>query len=74
VNALALLQNWVLRGQIHAGAPTACDLSLTDMSFIRSMPACRFPAYPQYDGRGDPNQASSFQCVARLDHPLSTLK
>jgi hypothetical protein len=35
------------------------------MRFIRSMPACRFPAYPHYRGTGDVNQAASFACVAR---------
>jgi feruloyl esterase len=74
VNALALLEDWVLRGQTPPDAPIAYDLSLTDMRFIRSMPACRFPAYPQYDGRGDPKQAVSFKCVARPDFELPTLK
>jgi hypothetical protein len=65
VDALAMLEDWVLRGQVPPDAPVARNLSLQDMSFIRAMPACRFPAYPQYDGAGDPKQAASFRCVPR---------
>ena len=65
VNALAILEDWVLRGIAPPDAPTAYDLGIEDMRFIRSMPACRFPAYPRYKGAGDPNQAASFDCVAR---------
>jgi Tannase and feruloyl esterase len=64
VNALAMLEDWVLRGVAPPDAPIAQDLGLEDMHFIRSMPACRFPAYPQYQG-GDPKQAASFRCMAR---------
>lgn len=69
VNALAMLEDWVLKGVTPPDAPVALNLSLQDMSFIRSMPACRFPAFPQYQG-GDVNQASSFRCVARPDFVL----
>ena len=73
VNALEILENWVLRGVQPPDAPVAWNLSLTDMSFVRSMPACRFPAWPQYDGKGDPKQAASFRCVARPSFPLPNL-
>lgn len=65
VNALAMLEDWVLRGTPPPDAPVAQELDLKDKRFVRSMPACRFPAWPQYDGRGDPKQATSFRCVAR---------
>ena len=42
----------------------AQDLDIADMHFIRSMPACRFPAWPRYVS-GDPKQAASFVCTAR---------
>ncbi len=70
VNALAMLEDWVLRGAQPPDAPVAWNLSLTDMAFQRSMPACRFPAWPQYDGRGDPKQAASFRCVPRPEFAL----
>lgn len=74
VNALAMLEDWVLRGTTPPDAPVAENLSLADMSFQRAMPACRFPAYPQYDGRGDPKQAASFRCVPRPEMALPQLR
>jgi feruloyl esterase len=73
VNALAMLEDWVLRGVTPPDAPVAQNLSLADMSFQRALPACRFPAWPQYDGRGDPKQAASFRCVARPEFVLPQL-
>jgi len=64
VNALALLEAWLLRGATPPDAPVAQDLDIADMRFIRSMPACRFPAWPRYVS-GDPKQAASFVCTAR---------
>jgi feruloyl esterase len=28
----------------------------------QSRPICPYPAYPHYDGKGDPKSAASFQC------------
>jgi len=66
VNALALLEAWLLRGATPPDAPVAQDLDIADMHFIRSMPACRFPAWPRYVA-GDPKQATSFACTPRAD-------
>jgi feruloyl esterase len=65
VNALAMLEDWVLRGATPPDAPVAYNLGIEDMRFLRSMPACRYPAWPQYNGQGDPDQATSFTCVPR---------
>ena len=65
VNALAMLEDWVLRGRTPPDAPVAQNLAIDDGHFIRAMPACRFPGYPQYTGTGDPNQATSFTCETR---------
>ena len=64
LNALAMLEDWVQRGIVPPDAPVAQELGLTDMRLIRSMPACRFPAYPRYNG-GDAKLAGSFSCVPR---------
>jgi hypothetical protein len=56
VNVLEIPQNWVLRGVQPTQAPMAWCLSLNDRRFLRSLPACRFPAYPQYDGKGTQKQ------------------
>lgn len=65
VNALALLEQWVLEGRSPPDAPVAFNLGIEDMRLINTMPACRFPAYAQYDGSGDPKSAASFRCVSR---------
>ena len=64
VNALAMLEDWVLHGRMPPDAPVAYNLSVKDGSFIASAPACRYPSYPRYIG-GDPKQAASFVCTPR---------
>ncbi|MCG2592419.1 tannase/feruloyl esterase family alpha/beta hydrolase [Ramlibacter sp. XY19] len=65
VNALAMLEDWVLRGQVPPDAPVAENRSIEDAALINTMPACRFPAWPRYNGSGDPKVAASFTCVPR---------
>lgn len=65
VNALAMLEDWVLRGTPPPDTPLAQDLDLETMAFKRSMPACRFPAWPRYNGSGDTMLAASYTCIAR---------
>jgi hypothetical protein len=64
VDALALLEDWVLRGRVPPDAPVAENRTVEDGTFVRSLPACRFPAYPRYVG-GDATQAASFRCTPR---------
>lgn len=65
LNALGILEDWVLKGQPPPDAPVAENRSIEDMRLTGSMPACRFPAYPQYNGTGAMAEASSFRCVPR---------
>ncbi len=74
VNALAILEDWLLRGVPPPDAPVALNQSLTDMRFIGAMPACRFPAYPQYDGSSDLKQAASFRRMPRPALAARTLR
>lgn len=67
VDALTILENWALKGQTPPDAPTAYNKNVSTGAFVRSMPACRYPAFPQYNGSGDPNQAGSFTCTSRPD-------
>ena len=64
VNALEILEDWVLRGKTPPDAPTAYELSIQNAGFIAARPACRYPAYPRYVA-GDPKQAASFACTPR---------
>ena len=52
VNALAMLEDWVLKGQTPPDAPVAENRSIEDMGLIAAMPACRFLAYAQYNAAG----------------------
>ena len=65
INALAMLEDWVLQGLSPPDEPVSYNLAIDDMRFVRSMPACRFPAYPRYKGTGDPNLSTQFTCVVQ---------
>lgn len=56
---LTPLVDWTEKGQ----APT--PPVATGKAFPgQSRPICPYPAYPHYDGKGDPKSAASFQCRA----------
>ncbi len=67
INALELLEKWTIDQQTPPDAPIAYDLDTTNGNFIRSMPACRYPAYPHYNGNGDETLSTSFTCIADSD-------
>jgi feruloyl esterase len=61
VDLLQALDTWV-----HQGRPP----SLQHLEYHSettggpARPLCAYPAYPRYDGSGDPKRATSFRCVA----------
>jgi hypothetical protein len=69
VDALGILEQWVERDVRPPESPTAYHMNPDSLSVIRTMPACRYPAYAHYSG-GDPNAAESFTCTPRRD-PLA---
>jgi feruloyl esterase len=56
-DALTALENWVERG-----IPPA-SLLATKQGSPLERPLCPYPALPRYNGTGDPNAASSFECA-----------
>jgi Tannase and feruloyl esterase len=64
---IAALVEWVENGS----APHILVASRSDAagSLLFTRPLCEDPAYPRYDGKGDPNDASSFRCVPSARHP-----
>ena len=72
IDALSILEKWVLNNELPPDAPIAYYKSVTDAKLLRSMPACRYPMYAQYKGSGDINAASSFTCTTRPD-PLALI-
>ncbi len=60
VPRLAALEDWVESGAAPADL-VALDANVAPRE--RSRPVCRYPAWPAYDGTGDPDLATSFSCV-----------
>ena len=58
---LAALSGWVESGQAPSGLVATRTDAVGNVLFSR--PICEFPAYPRYEGQGDPTDASSFRCV-----------
>ncbi len=58
---LTALDAWVTRGRAP-GTLTAAKLDPATGATLLTRPLCRYPQYPRYKGRGDPNSASSFAC------------
>lgn len=60
IQLLSTLDDWVQKG-VAPGTLIAVDANKKTAG--RSRPLCQYPAWPKYDGTGDPNIASSFLCV-----------
>jgi pimeloyl-ACP methyl ester carboxylesterase len=58
---LDTLESWVENG-IAPGSLVMSDTNASTKG--RTRPMCPYPTWPKYSGNGDPNQASSFTCVA----------
>ena len=60
-DSLGALDAWVEHGTAP-GPQIATDTGPTGKG--RQRPLCEYPAFPKYNGSGDPNQAASFTCAA----------
>jgi hypothetical protein len=56
------LEDWVERG---LSPTTLTVVDANPEAHGRSRPMCVYPAWPKYNGVGDPNLASSFSCVRK---------
>jgi feruloyl esterase len=66
-NALVALQRWVENGvtpQRIIATKYANDTPAAGIQMTR--PICPYPQIPRYSGRGDPNDARNFDCVANF--------
>lgn len=57
---LTALVNWVEKGEAPDALVAAKRDGQGEVQFQR--PLCEYPAYPHYDGGGDPDDAASFTC------------
>jgi feruloyl esterase len=63
IDTLGAMVDWVEHG--HAPETlTASKIDRTRGQTLFTRPLCRYPAYPRYRGKGDPDAADSFACVA----------
>lgn len=58
---LTALDHWVTNGQ---SPETLVGADIVRGTNGRTRPLCRYPTYPRYSGKGNPNLASSFTCAA----------
>lgn len=60
ISTLDALEAWVERG---AAPGNLLGTDANETTEARTRPVCRYPAWPRYRGQGDPDDASSFDCV-----------
>ncbi|SAK80727.1 tannase and feruloyl esterase [Caballeronia hypogeia] len=60
-DSLTTMENWVEKGV----APPAQTVADTTGVPGRTRPLCEYPAFPRYNGSGDVNSASSFNCASQ---------
>jgi hypothetical protein len=63
VDLLGALDSWVDKGQAPGALTQVTQERESPFKVTGSRPMCRYPLYPRYDGRGDPNAAASFSCA-----------
>jgi len=63
VDLLGELDAWVESGKAPDTLVQVSQESKAPFTVLSSRPMCRYPLYPRYDGRGDPEQVSSFTCT-----------
>ncbi|MEY9997406.1 hypothetical protein ABIE67_009525 [Streptomyces sp. V4I8] len=68
-DALTALENWTGYGRppVH---PVVTDMNPTAQG--RTRPLCEYPAWPRYNGSGDPDSATNFVCHRGAEQPGSS--
>jgi hypothetical protein len=64
VDMLDVLSDWVENGTAPGDLVQVAQQLAPPFPVIASRPMCRYPTYPRYRGRGDPNDAKNFRCTA----------
>lgn len=63
VDLLGALDTWVMKDEAPDILTQTAQETKPPFATIASRPMCRYPAFPQYRGTGDPKAASSFTCA-----------
>jgi hypothetical protein len=65
IDFIAMLDDWVERGITPGDRQVLSYMgAVPPFPVHATFPMCRYPAYPRYDGSGDPKRAESFTCAA----------
>ncbi|HKA41322.1 MAG TPA: tannase/feruloyl esterase family alpha/beta hydrolase [Burkholderiales bacterium] len=63
VDLLGALDSWIDTGKAPEQLTQVTQEGQAPFKVTASRPMCPYPLTPRYDGRGDPNEASSFACA-----------
>ena len=65
IDLIGVLDDWADKGTMPGPLVQSAQETQAPFKTISSRPMCRYPFYPRYIGKGDPNLASSFTCVGQ---------
>lgn len=65
VDLLAAIDQWVMKNEPPSELVQIAQEPKAPFATTAARPMCRYPAWPQYRGSGDPNSAASFTCAAK---------
>lgn len=63
VDLLGALDGWVMKGEAPGELVQSAQETKSPFTTLATRPMCRYPAFPQYKGTGDPKDAASFVCA-----------
>jgi feruloyl esterase len=63
VDLLGALDGWADVGKTPAELVQVSQENKAPFKTVASRPMCLYPAFPRYDGKGDPSDAASFACA-----------
>ena len=63
IDLLAVIDAWVTSGTAPGDLVQVAQEMKPPFTTLASRPMCRYPAWPQYKGVGDPKDAASFTCA-----------
>ena len=64
VDLLAAIDQWVMKNEPPSELVQIAQEPKAPFATTAARPMCRYPAWPQYRGSGDPESAASFTCAA----------
>jgi hypothetical protein len=65
VDLLGVLDEWAGEGHAPAALVQVTQERRAPFMVTASRPMCLYPAFPHYDGKGDPQHATSFSCSGK---------